>query len=171
MSPADVAKLTGVGRSTLNGWTIGEFKPYFSPSAQGGENRTRDFTDHDVRLIVLLRQLTNAHKSRPEIHAELRRLEAGDWEDLPPMPASRTSAEVPVVPAAAVDAEVKNQRLLYDQRVKGLEAAIRKADDRLEAERARHDLFLREIGDLKAKIGELQAVLRLYESGRLKPSE
>lgn len=171
MSPADVAKLTGVGRSTLNGWTIGEFKPYFSPSAQGGENRTRDFTEHDVRLIVLLRQLTIAHKSRDDIHAELRRLETDGWEDLPSMPTSQNSAVVPVMPVTTADEAVKSERRVYDQRVEGLETQLRKCEERVGEERARNDVLQQEIVELTGRLKEAELMNRLYESGRLNPGE
>lgn len=171
MSPKDTAELTGVGRGTLNNWTLGEFRPYFSPSAQGGEGRNRDFTEHDLRLLVLLKSLTDSHTSREEIHATLQHMQANEWDGLPPMPTGKNSAVVPVVPTAAADAALISERRVYVAQIELLNDQLQQAQQQAEQERARNEPLLREIGELKAELARAQLMLELYESGRLKPRE
>ena len=171
MSPKEAADLSGVARGTLNGWTSGEFKDYFSTTAQGGSGRNRDYTEHDVRLLVLLRQMTDAHNSRDEIHTTLRQMQSVDWRDLPDIPYNQNSAVVPMVPTAAADAAITSERRMYVTQIKVLEDQLARAQQQADAERQRNEPLLREIGDLQAEKARLELLIELYESGRLKPKE
>lgn len=171
MTPDEAHKLTGVGRSTINIWTLEEFRDYFSPTAQGGNKRTRDLTEHDVRLLIFLREQTNARRPRPEIHAALQQMRRDDWRDLPDIPYGANSAVVPVVPAAAADAAITSERRMYLAQISALEEQLQRAQQQADHERQRNEPLLREIGDLKAEKARLQLLIELYESGRLKPSE
>ena len=179
MKPSDVATLLGIGRSTVTTWTMGEFKEYFTYGAQGGSGRPRNLTDLDVRILHHIDELKKSSIPADEIHASLRRMRSQDWQGLPDMPDAGTgTAVVPVMPTAAADAAVNT--LLREnneirQRVKELEEKIdvlhRESKTDLAAERGERDKLLRELGDVRAKLERAQAIIELYEEGRLKPKE
>lgn len=169
MTPDDAHKLTGVGRSTITGWTSREFKDYFSPTAQAADGRARDLTEHDVRLLVFLKQETDARRTRPQIMEALRQLQANDWRDLPDIPYGSQSAVVPVVPSAAADAAITSERRVYLAQIDVLQKQLEQAQQEAQTARQQHEPLLREIGDLKADLARAQLMLELYESGRIKP--
>lgn len=171
MSPDDASKLTGVGRSTITGWTSNEFREFFSPTAQAANGRARDLSEHDLRLLVFLKQETAARRTRPEIIEALRQLQAKDWRDLPDVPYGADRAVVPMLPMAAADAALTSERRLYIAQIELLEEQLQQAQQQTEHERAKNEPLLREIGDLKAELARAQLMLELYESGRLKPTE
>jgi DNA-binding transcriptional MerR regulator len=179
MKPQDVATLLQIGRSTVTTWTMGEFKEYFTPGAQGGSGRPRNLTEIDVRILHLIDEMKKSNVPGDEIHAALRRLRDDDWQGLPDMPSAGSgTAVVPVMPTAAADAAVstllrENNELR--QRMRDLENKIdalhREAKADLAAERSERDTLLRELGDVRAKLERASAIIELYEQGRLKPNE
>jgi DNA-binding transcriptional MerR regulator len=179
MKPQDVATLLGIGRSTVTTWTMGEFKEYFTPGAQGGSGRPRNLSDFDVRLLHLIDEMKKTNVPGDEIHAALRQLRDNDWQGLPDMPEAGTgTAVVPVMPTAAADAAVntllrENNELRH--RMRDLEDKIdslhREAKADIAAERGERDKLLRELGDVRAKLERANTIIELYEEGRLKPKE
>ena len=86
MKPHDVGERIGLSTSAIRTWSMGEFKQYLSPSAQGGDGRHRDFTDTDTQIINHINELKKRSVPIEEIHASLKQLQADDWIDLPPLP-------------------------------------------------------------------------------------
>ncbi len=183
MKPNDLAILLGLGRSTVTAWTNHEYREYFSPSAQGGQGRPRNFTDPDIRLMYALKVMKDNNTPPDTIHETLQRWRANDWQELPDMPdAPANFASVPVMPVAAADAALSTERrsllreiAFLQERLAQLEAEHiardTKRDAEQQAERAARDVLLREIGDLRADLAHTKTLLDLYESGRLKPKE
>jgi DNA-binding transcriptional MerR regulator len=179
MKPAEAATLLGIGRSTVTTWTMGEFKDYFTPGAQGGSGRPRNLTDLDVRILHVIDEMKKESMPSDEIHAALRRMRSKDWQGLPDMPsAGAGTAVVPVMPTAAADAAVNTLlrennevRLRVRELEQKIDALHQEAKEDIAAERSERDKLLRELGEVRAKLERANAIIELFEEGRLKPKE
>lgn len=176
MKPSDVATLLGLGRSTVTAWTNDEWREYFSPSAQGGQGRPRNFTDIDVKLMYALKTLKENNTPPESIHETFRRWRANDWQDLPDMPAAPANfASVAVVPVAAADAALSTERRALLREIATLQQMTEDLKAELAHERTgrREDVerLMREIADAQAAQREAEIMVKLYEQGRLKPKE
>ena len=113
MKPSQAATILGMGASTIRAWSMGEFKPYLSPTAQGGSGRNRDLTELDVRIIGYINRLKQQSVPLEEIHANVKRLQEEDWRDLPLLPdvaGVSGVSNVAVVPKAAHDMALDAER-------------------------------------------------------------
>jgi DNA-binding transcriptional MerR regulator len=163
MKPAQAAAFLELGTSTVRAWSL-EFGSYLSSTGAGGEGRYRDFTEHDLRVLAFIKMLKYSGRAVPEVHAALKVLQQSDWRDLPALPAAQSSAQFPVVPAVAADMALDEQRrallreiAILQERIEDLEQRLDAKDERLlESERRR---------------AELETLVKLYESGRLKPAK
>jgi DNA-binding transcriptional MerR regulator len=165
MKPGDVATLLGIGRSTVSAWTSGEYREYFTLSAQGGSGRVRNLTDLDVRLLHFIDALKKASTPPEEIHVALQQLKATGWDDLPPIPdAPAGMASVPVVPSAAAESALASERRSHAREIEMWRLRVEELQSEVNSERSDKEELLRELG-------EAQAELRLWRSGRLKPEE
>jgi hypothetical protein len=182
MKPGDAALLLGLGRSTVTTWTAGEWREYFTPGAQGGEGKVRNLTDIDVRILAFIDAEKRRGAAGDEIHAALKRLRANDWIDLPPLPMSDGTAgmrSVPVVPQAAAEAGLQAERRSLLHEIANLQKRLENVEDQLRQEQSarREDVerLLREAaeerGKLLEELAELRSLVKLYESGRLKPAK
>jgi DNA-binding transcriptional MerR regulator len=165
MKVADVAGLVGIAGSTVRAWSMGEYKRYLSPTAQGGSGSTRNFTELDARILALIYTRKTSGAAAQDIHAELQALQGDDWNDLPPLSATVGNvASVPVVPAAAAEMALSahTQALLREI------ADLRQRIDTLEG---KNDTLQTTVSDLRAKLARAETLVELYESGRLKPRE
>lgn len=163
MKPHEAAALLKIGASTIRAWTIGEYRQYFSPTAQGGDGRPRQLTDTDLHILHYINTMKQAGMGADSIHASLRQLQARNWDGLPSLPdAPPNVANVPVIPAAAADAALTahTQSLMreiemWKERVNDLQERLDDKDTQfVEAERR-----------LAAALAELE----LWRAGRLKP--
>ena len=165
MKPHQVAHILDIGVSTVRAWSS-QFAEFMSPSAQGGDGRYRDFTDHDVRVLHLINTMKRRSIPPEELHMSLSRLQADDWRDLPYLSeAPPTSAAVPVVPEAALT----TQQALLLREIGDLRERVNELQARLDSKAESEAKLLREIGDMQAKLAEAQTELRLWREGRLKP--
>ena len=118
-------------------WSMGEFKPYLSPTAQGGSGRNRNLTELDARILGYINQLKQQSVPLEDIHFNLKRLQNSDWRDLPlinDVAGISGLSHVPVVPKAAHDMTLDAERKallreisFLEERIKVLEGE-RKAD-------------------------------------------
>lgn len=163
MKPSEVAAMIGIAASTIRAWSVGEFKPYLSPTGQGGEGRARNLTEHDVRVLNLIATMKHDGARAEDIHAELRALQKNDWEGLSPLPDTPINvASVPMVPAAAADKALDIERRSLLREIARLESRIEQLEGRLDDAS----------GDLKDTLQKLAAAereLELWRSGRLRP--
>ena len=166
---------------------MGEFKQYFSPTAQGGEGRHRDFTDTDTQIINYINDLKKRSVPIEEIHASLKQLQAEDWIDLPPLPqVASDTTPVPVMPREVAQTAIQSERRALMREIGTLQERVEKLEKQLETEReAREALLkseregreeklmtlLREINQLQASLSNAETELRLYREGRIKPLE
>lgn len=170
MKPHEVAQLLGIAVSTVRTWSLSEFKPYLSPTAQGGENRRRDFTDRDIQIIAHIASMSHRSMPRDEMHDELRRLQADDWRNLPPLPeAPPNTVPVPVMPTATAQLALEIERRNLQEKIAGMQGMIDELKADLASARADKEAILRELATLTGEIERQKLMVELYESGRLKP--
>ena len=168
MKPGEVAIYLGVGRSTVTTWTNGEFKDYFTPGAQGGQDRPRVFTELDIRIMYLIKLRKDQNVAADRIHSELRNLRDHDWDGLPDLPAAQSVQSVPVIPTAAADAALSTERRALLREIALLNEQIETLRGALEKREGDQEKYLREIADLRADLSAAQVELGLWRSGRLK---
>lgn len=176
MKPSQASQLLGIAGSTIRAWTLGEFKLFFSPSAQGGDGRTRDMDEQDLQILHFINLLKQKGLQTDDIVATLNQSRARGWSDLPPLPDRPVNvASVPVVPAAAAGAQLDAERRSYLREISRLESEIEKLSDQLSDEqRARredYERFLRELSDAKSQLAAVKNELDLWRSGRLKADD
>jgi DNA-binding transcriptional MerR regulator len=165
MRPSEVAAMIGIAASTIRAWSVGEFKPYLSPTGQGGEGRARNLTEHDVRVLNLIATMKHEGARVEHIHGQLRALQANDWEELPPLPDAPVNvASVPMVPAAAADKALDAER-------RSLLREIARLEERIEALEGRLDDTSGELSEALQKLAAAERELEFWRSGRLKPDE
>jgi DNA-binding transcriptional MerR regulator len=168
MKPGEVANYLGIGRSTVTTWTNGEFKDYFTPGAQGGQDRPRVFTELDIRIMYLIKLRKDQNVAADRIHTELKNLRDHDWEGLPDLPAAQTVQSVPVVPVAAADAALSAERRALLREIALLNERIDTLEGELRERRGDQEKYLREIADIGRKLAASETELQLWRSGRLK---
>jgi DNA-binding transcriptional MerR regulator len=163
MKPGDVAKILGIGRSTVSLWTSGEYREYFTAGAQGGRGNIRNLTDIDVQVLHLIDALKKSGSNPDDIHATLRQLQKNNWADLPPLPnAPAGIVSVPVVPQAAADGVLTAERRGYMREIATLQEKIDQLENKLDTANTDRERLLRELAAAERE-------LELYRSGRLKP--
>lgn len=172
MKPADVAALLQIAASTVRLWAS-EYRPYLSASASAGGGQHRNFSDQDLRVLYFVSQQKQAGKPGDEIREAIRQMQLRDFDGLPDVPDRPNVANVPMVPTAAANAALDTERraLLREidtlqRRVDTLETAL--SDEQTKAA-AKLEALLRELGDVRSALAETQTIVKLYESGRLKP--
>lgn len=186
MKPSDVSTMIGVSSVTIRKWS-NEFASFLSPTGAGGDGRHRDFTETDVRVLKLIKELRDGGRTRHDIEMSLQNaLDQGTIDDIPLPESAAHVARVPMIPTAAADAalNVSNSSLLREiafletriQEMKEERAAI---EAQMKEERFEREKLLREIGqsrsDLLREINEAQsalaaanAELELWRKGRIK---
>lgn len=183
MKTSEVAQLLGLSPNTVRTWTWREFRSYFSPDAQGGDGNTREFNELDIQVMSHIATLTRKHTAREDIHTDLRKMQGGNWIDLPPLrPAPSKTLSMPVVPAEAAQRELDSERRALMREVATLQGYVEKMEHQLHEERKDHavdnDKHLRELAMLRQELGQAEekarsarseTLVELYESGRLKP--
>jgi DNA-binding transcriptional MerR regulator len=163
MKPSEVASMIGIAASTIRAWTIGEFKPYLSPTGQGGEGRARNLTEHDAQVLHLIAVMKRNGVPADDIHAQLRALQTNEWEALPPLPdVPLNVASVPMVPAAAADTALDTERRSLLREIAKLESRIEQLEERLDGKDE-------ELKDALQKMAAAERELEFWRTGRLKP--
>ena len=165
MKPSQAATILGMGASTICAWSMGEFKPYLSPTAQGGSGRNRDLTELDVRIIGYINRLKQQSVPLEEIHANVKRLQEEDWRDLPLLPdvaGVSGVSNVAVVPKAAHDMALDAERKSLLREISFLHDRIKQ----LEAERKADSATIIE---LNRELIRAETLLELWQTGKLKP--
>lgn len=146
-----LVSILNMAESTLRKYAR-DYAQYLSPSGTGGAGRHRDYTDHDVRVLKLVRDMKMQNVSADDIEITLQSLQAGGWERLPAL-GDDAKAIVPS-PVALLTAQADRSAM---QREIDL---LREMVDKATADR----------DDLLRRLARAETMLELYESGRLKPS-
>lgn len=186
MKPSDVSSMIGVSSVTIRKWS-NEFASYLSPTGAGGDGRHRDFTETDVRVLKVIKELRDGGRTRRDIETALETAIAqGTINDVPLPDGSLRTAKVPMIPTAAADAALNMSNSSLLREIAFLEARIQEMKDeraaieaQMKEERFEREKLLREIGqsrsDLLREINEAQSALAaanaeldLWRKGRIK---
>jgi DNA-binding transcriptional MerR regulator len=171
MKPVDVAKQLNIGGSTVRAWSK-EFGEFLSATAAGGDNRRRDFNLQDVQILSLIKQRSDHNTPRDEITAELSRLQADDWRELPPLTASsEENNPSALVSMATAQTAITLERQALLREISTMQNTVRELKTELATEREDKEKLLREISELNGKLQRALTLVELYEKGRLKPDD
>ncbi|MEO8393950.1 MAG: MerR family transcriptional regulator [Chloroflexota bacterium] len=178
MKTGECARLLGVDRRTIVLWIDREeLRNFFSPSAKqetGGVQRL--LTDNDVAVLNTIRfARTNGNDDWSSIAAII---EGGELQrDIPQNAGYSDTRMVPEQQARdfAKTAGTLAERDQLSIEMQRMQARIDDLEQRLQSEQVgrRDDMerLLREIAEAQAAQREAETILKLYESGRLKPKE
>ena len=158
MKPSAVAAALGIAESTVRKYA-GEYAEFLSPGGAGGGHRHRDFAEHDVRVLKLIRDMRAENTSSEDIDVTLQSLKSNNWERLPAL--DDTAKGIVASPGALIDASWRNDVL--QREIELLREQIERIDAERKAERADRDELLK-------RLHRAETMLELYESGRLKPN-
>jgi DNA-binding transcriptional MerR regulator len=178
VNPAELAKLIEVSGDTLRRWTR-EYRDYLSPSATPPKGQPRIMTEHDQRVMLLIRTLRNAGQDRDAIILTLQREQENGWSNLPPLPENWGTPTIRADVAASRASELATVAALQTQlqhvtkaledaqrRVASLEEALAEAAERERALReesiARERALRDQAAEVERERQELQ--IRLLEA-------
>lgn len=175
MKPSAVAAALGIAESTIRKYAS-EYAEFLSPSGAGGSGKHRDFAEHDVRVLKLVRDMRGENASQEDIDVTLQSLKANNWERLPALD-DNASAILPS-PGALVTAqteksvmqrEIELLREQLDREIELLRGQFDREIDRLESG-AKTEIAKRDqrIIELERKLARTETFLDLYKSGELK---
>lgn len=150
MKPAEVAKLLNLHDSTLRRYSL-DYADYLSPSGAPGEGHHRDYTDRDVQVLSYILEMKTKRVSPENIAATLGSLKASNWARLPPL--DKALESIVPTPGALIDAGHEKSAMQREIEVLREMLAEAKAD---------RDSIL-------ARMHRAEALLELYQTGKLKP--
>src|SRR5215208_1489601 len=81
MKSSAVVTMLNMPESTLRKYAR-DYSEYLSPAGTGGAGRHRDYTEHDIRVLKLIRDMKLQNVSNEDIDVTLRSLQAGGWDRL-----------------------------------------------------------------------------------------
>ncbi|MEO8394566.1 MAG: MerR family transcriptional regulator [Chloroflexota bacterium] len=161
MKSSAAVTLLNMAESTIRKYA-NEYIDFLSPSGTGGGGKHRDYTDHDVRVLKLIRDMKTQHVKTDDIDITLRSLQSGGWDRLPALDTPLESIiPAPVALSAAnKDRDIMKREIeLLNQQIVTVktdaQTTIDRKDDR--------------INELERKLARAELKLELYESGDLKP--
>lgn len=158
MKSADVVKLLNLHDSTLRRYAL-HYGDYLSPAGAGGTGHHRDYTEQDVRILKLIRDMKNDREVKPgDIEATLSSLAASHWDRLPAL--SETNQSIVPTQDNMIALRSDNDRL--QGKIEGLEDEINRLYVALGQQRADRD-------ELLQRVQRAELMLELYQQGKLKP--
>lgn len=168
MKTNELARWLALDTATLRSWTIGEFRPYMSPTAQGGNGRTRHFTEQDARVLAFITTLKAQATPKEEIHVALRQMQTGNWADLPAMPAAPAGVEpISMIPREAAETAVTSQRSALMREIAMLQDRVEQLQTALDDERTAKNALQTQLTDTREQLGELRGKLSTINAERL----
>lgn len=157
MKASAVVATLGIADSTVRKYAE-QYAEYLSPSGTGGGGKHRDYTDHDLRVLKLIRDMKFANTDPDNIEVTLQSLQQGGWERLPPLDGdTRAIVQTPATALAASADKSAMQREID---------VLREMLDRAEA---RSQASLADRDELLKRLHRAELKLEMYESGELKP--
>lgn len=146
-----LTQMFDVSRQTISVW-CNTFAAYLSPNANPEDNSQRRLNDDDVRVLSLVKDMTDNGKTYDTIALALAAGQRGDL--LIPMPSPNG-----IVPA-------QQQLAIATERIKEIETRLRKAElDRADAlgQLTRANA---EVESLKKEVRDLMRQVLVYEMGK-----
>lgn len=157
MKPTAVAAALGIAESTVRKYA-GEYAEFLSPAGAGGSGKHRDFSDHDARVLKLVRDMRAENTSQEDIDVTLQSLKANDWERLPALDENASG----IIPSPGALVAAQAEKGIMQREIELLREQLERTDAERRAERADRD-------DLLKRLHRAELLLELYESRRLKP--
>lgn len=167
MKPNDAALRIGIHVNTVRTWTMNEFKQFFSVHAQGGDGRTRDLSDDDVRVLAYINDLKRRGLGSQDVIASLIAAEKRGFHLLPYPERSEHVAPMAVVPRQSAEDAVSNERRIMAAHIGFLEQRVEELKTELEDVRKNAD---ERTDSLTRKLIEAETELRLWRSGWRPPT-
>lgn len=159
MKSSAVVAALDMADSTLRKYA-NQYKEYLSSDGAGGSGRHRDYTEHDVRVLKLIRDMKLQNVADEDIDVTLRSLQAGGWDRLPALDDHVQS----IIPQPGALIAANADRSAMQREIDLLREMLEKSD-------ADREKLLGKIEDLQRQIGEQSVELRFWREGRLKPKE
>ncbi|MEO8396902.1 MAG: MerR family transcriptional regulator [Chloroflexota bacterium] len=163
MKPSAVAAALGIAESTVRKYAQ-KYSEFLTPGGAGGEHKHRDFAEHDVRVLKLIRDMSVASTSPDDVDVTLQSLKSNGWDRLPAL--DESAKGLVASPGALVAANADKGVMQREIELLREQMDILKADGKDE-----RDQLNAQINDLGRKLSRAETLLELYESGRLKPKE
>lgn len=173
MNPAELAKLIDVSGDTLRRWTK-EYRDFLSPSATPPKGQPRNMSEHDQRVMKMIKSLRDAGQDREAIIDTLRREQENDWAGLPSAPedwrASAVRSDVAASRAnelatvAALQTQLQHVTRALEEaqyRVTALEQSLEEAAERERQIRDESATREREINEHAAEIDRQRQALQI----------
>jgi DNA-binding transcriptional MerR regulator len=148
-----VAHFFSIARETVRKWAI-EFEPHLSPSANPGKERQRIYSEDDVAVFALVKEMKGQGKLYSDIHAALVNGQRGE---LPPDAYALAAVDTP-------------RAMSLQREVERLQAALLIAVDSDRRSAVENELLRGQIATLEDKIDRLNREIGRLES-RIDPSE
>lgn len=161
MKASAVVATLGIADSTVRKYAD-QYAVYLSPSGTGGGGKHRDYTDHDLRVLKLIRDMKFANTDPDNIEVTLQSLQLDGWERLPPLDGDTRA--IIQTPATALAASVDKSAM--QREIELLREMLDRAEER--AHRAVAEATA-DRDELLHRLHRAELRLELYESGELKP--
>lgn len=185
MQPTTLSKLLNVSSHTLRRWT-GVYSRFLSPGASPTKGKTRQLSEHDMRVLLLIATLRDTGYDLEAIDQRLEKEQSSEWRDLPELPSewlvSSQDSTVPVEVATSRAYEIAQVAVLrseLDHVTQALQVAqvqVEKLQQDLEQIRAKASVSEQEKYELErrlleaqAKVQRLEGQISSYSLGREKP--
>jgi DNA-binding transcriptional MerR regulator len=152
MKSSAVVTMLNMPESTLRKYAR-DYSEYLSPAGTGGAGRHRDYTDHDIRVLKLVRDMKLQNVSNDDIDVTLGSLQAGGWDRLPALDESAKS----IIPAPGALIAANADRGAMQREID----LLREMLDEAKADR----------DELMRRLHRAETLLELYQTGQLKPKE
>lgn len=150
MKAGELQALLNLKSSTLHKYAT-DYAEYLSPSAVSGAGHHREYTEHDARVLKLILTMKGEKLSADDIAVTLNSLRSGDWQQLPPL--DQNGGEI--IPT-------RENLVAAGKRESALQREIEILREMLKDASSDRD-------DLVKRLAEAELLVKLYESGRLKP--
>ena len=180
MRPSEAARLAGVSPDTIRRW-LEDYAEFFTHDANPGENRERNLTIFDQRLVLLIANLRKSGLYKPDIITRLEESRSVDYKNLPPLPdqgtgsirqdlaASRASEMVESAVLKRDLSYVRQELSQSQEQVKALEADLQEARATEQGHTGRiHELEVA-LERARGELAALQARLEGYAFGGSRP--
>jgi len=168
MKTSDLARWLNLDTATIRHWTIGEYRSFMSPTAQGGDGRTRHFTEQDARILAFVASLKAQSTPKDEILVALNQMQSGNWADLPPMPAVPPGVEpISMIPREAAEVSITTQRSALMREIAMLQDRAEQLETALVSERTAKDALQLQLTAAREELGELRGKLATMDTERL----
>jgi len=176
MNPSTLADRLNVNSDTVRRWAS-TYAVYLSPSANPTRGKSRSFTDHDARILLLVSTLRDSGLDHTDIENRLKELQDDSWARLPELPPEwgleeetvplgiAASKAADVVQIAVLRAELENTRQALQAaqgQIQQLQATLASSESENATLSARLQTIGLEAEHLRGQVSTLEAKLSSY---------